>query len=178
MFNEIKKDFEEKNEIMQGIVFRGDYIFESLNMNGDVYEKTEEHNLITGEALLNFAKLIAEQGALGSWYVCVGNGTYTPNANETGSTVASAIGEFQGYSQTTRPLFTKNTITTLAEISNSDSPSIFTITEDVTIKTVGITTSNVKGGTGGAVLSLLSTNKTFNAGDTFRVQWKLTLLSQ
>ena len=177
MFNEIKKEFEDKNEV-QSVVFRGDYIFETSDKEMNVYERTEEHNLITGQALLNFAKLIAEQGTLGSWYIAVGSGTYTPNANETGSTVASAIGEFQGYTQTTRPLFAKNTITTLSEISNSADPAVFTINEDVTIKTVGIVTSNTKGGTGGACLSLLSTNKTFNAGDTFRVQWKLTLLSQ
>ena len=179
MFEKIAKEYkEDKLTLQPGMVFMGDYHLESYDKFGNLYEVTDEHNLITSEALIQFAKLIGEQATLGSWYVGVGSGTYSPVATTTGSTFASEVGEFQGYSQTTRPQFSKGTVTTIAEITNQGEHATFSITEDVTIKTVGILTSNVKGGTGGYCLSVLGTNKTFSAGDTFKVQWKLTLLSQ
>ena len=103
---------------------------------------------------------------------------YTPLATDTMASFLSSAVEFTGYSETTRPQFIG--VTTGANTTNAASKMEYTINANGTIRGVALSTSGVKGGTGGTGFSflLLSTPRTVSIGDTIALQYDFTSYSE
>lgn len=173
MFKALKKLFMKKK-----IGVRQDYTIE-IYRDGKLHSIDKGHNLVPNEGLIEFLKLINGQSTATSKYIGLGTATYTPSASETGATVSTSVGEWVGYSESTRPQWVIPAITTTT-IDNSASLAVFTATTGATIKNVFAITDATKGGSAGKCVSVLNlpASRTLVANDVIKIQFGQTIISQ
>jgi hypothetical protein len=91
-----------------------------------------------------------------------------------GDTMASHAGwsEVTGYSEATRPAWTKNGASSGGAMSNSSSKAAFSINATVTVVGAGLTSNSTKGGTTGTLFGAgdFATSRDCISGDTLNVQ--------
>jgi hypothetical protein len=112
-----------------------------------------------------------------TWYVFLkGSGTVAAS-----DTMASHPGwtELTGYSESTRPAWTRNGAASGGNMSNSNSKAQFSITAGTTIYGAGLTSNNTKGGTTGVLFGAgdFAASRAVLSGDTLLVQADLSITS-
>jgi hypothetical protein len=86
-----------------------------------------------------------------SWFLGVFSGNYTPVAGDTAATFPGSATESSAYTSGTRPAFTA--VEATQAVTNSASVATFTLNAGVTLYGAFLTSSSVKGGTGGVLFS-------------------------
>ena len=164
---------------VNAIGFKGQYTAVCYDSNGNAKWKEDVTNLIPTEGLIEFLRLIAGQSTSTSWYLGLGTASYTPSSTATGATIASLVGEFTGYTETTRPVFVKPEVTGTT-ISNSASNAVFTVNAGATITNAFLITDSTKNGTSGKALSVvaLTQSRPVVSGDTIKLEYGITAVSQ
>lgn len=135
--------------------------------DGKLIEAWDDDNIVVNEGLnylLNAG--IAAQSPITSWYLGLFSGNYTPTAGVTGATIAGASTEFTGYSESTRQPYSAVS-STAQQVTNSTTPSQFTIGAAGTIYGAFMVSNSGKGATTGTLLAAaqFSSPKTVSAGD-------------
>lgn len=130
---------------------------------------------LLGAGLGNTSKITA-------WYLALFGGGVTPAANWTGANFASNASEItsgtEGYGETTRPIFTPGTASANS-IDNVASKAPFTIvtSSQLNITGAGMLSDNVKGSTGGTLVSAtrFASTRVLSNGDTFNLGYRVQL---
>jgi hypothetical protein len=130
----------------------GKYIGRVLR-DGVCIDEFEFDNLIVNEGL-NHA-LATELGngvQVGTWYVGIFKGNYTPVAGDTAANIASNSTEATEYAEANRVTYVPGAAAAQS-ISNSASVATFTINATVSIYGAFLVSTNTKGGTSGVLFS-------------------------
>lgn len=146
---------------------KGRYVGEIIR-DGVVIDRFESPNLIVNEGL-NAALNIMFNGAtqIGTWYVGVYAGNYTPVATVTAATIASASTEVTTkYNSATRPEWVEAAASSQS-ITNSANRASFVFNASETIYGAFLVSNATKGGTSGTLFSAtkFATAKTVENGD-------------
>ena len=142
-----------------------------------------DYNLLPAEGLAYLLDVgLASGSQLTSWYVAVYSGAVSPLASWTAanfpSNATEITSESEGYSNTTRPVWTPGSVSG-GIVGNLDSRAIFNIVCSTTLNISGaaVLSANTKGGTSGKLLSAMrySTARVVNNGDAFGVGYEIGL---
>lgn len=146
------------------------YSFELFSPDGKLIDAWTEHNVMPVEGMNYILEAAFRDGTKQpQWYCALYEGNYTPTGLETAATFASATAECTTYSETARPAFTSAAASS-GGISNIAARAEFTSTSDKTIYGGALLSSNVKGGSGGVLASIVRfpTAKPFLTGGVLR----------
>lgn len=155
-----------------GFVFH----FELLE-EGRLVSEWYEHNLVPLAGLNYMAQaMFGDTSPIGTFYVGLFENNYLPVASALASDLPSSIGEFVGYSETARPLWSR--VNTNGLISNAANRALFTSTQNKRIYGGFLVSSAEKGGNTGMLLSVarFSSPKDVEAGQVLRVRAELSLI--
>lgn len=162
------------NKITVGGVYHGQII-----RDGQIVDEWEDHNLVVNEGL-NSILDVQFHGAtqIGTWYLGVFEGNYTPVATVTGATIASAATECTAYANATRPAFDEAAAASQS-ITNSASRASFVFNATKTIYGAFLISDNTKGGTTGTLFSAarFSASKAVVSGDELLLTYTFTASS-
>jgi hypothetical protein len=146
---------------------------------GRVIERELVHNLMPTEGL-NYALSAALTGGaqVSAWYIGLFEGNYTPQASDTAATFPGLATETTAYSGSVRLPWTYSAVAAGAT-NNSASKAEFTASATKTIYGGFLSSSSVRGGTTGTLLSVVrfSSPKTVDSGDILRITAGFTLTS-
>lgn len=130
------------------------WTFEQREADGTLVSRRQFHNLIPAEGRTYITSAAIKGGAQKTpWYVAVYEADYTPDGTETAATAASTTMECTAYSSTTRPEITFGDVTD-GSTSNAAHLVEMTFTTDKTVYGGFVSSSPVKGGTTGTLLSI------------------------
>lgn len=155
-----------------GFVFH----FELLE-EGRLVSEWYEHNLVPLAGLNYMAQaMFGDTSPIGTFYVGLFENNYMPVSSALASDLPSSIGEFVGYSETARPLWSR--VNTNGLISNAANRALFTSTQNKRIYGGFLVSSAEKGGNTGMLLSVarFSSPKDVEAGQVLRVRAELSLI--
>jgi len=158
------------------------YHFEAFSKDGELLWEDTALNLIPDQGrdyILNAAMLAGSQ--FSSWYIGLYSGNYTPQPGDTMATIVGAATEITtGYSEASRQLIVPDALDSGVYV-NAGSKAEFTFVsaEPVIVRGGFISSSGVKGGTSGILLSavLSSSPKSVEAGEILRITAGLSLVS-
>lgn len=142
-----------------------------LDENGVVIDSEKKHNLIPNEGLDFLIEApFGLSAPIHNFYLGLYRGNYMPNQNTKASDIPSNMIEMTDYSELARPLWDK-TKQSGPSIDNLSNKAEFTITQDRTIYGAFLVSSDVKGGSGGVVLSCVrfSSPKNVTSGQTLNL---------
>ena len=156
--------------------FKGKYLF-SVVRDGAVVDTWEETNIVPNEGLNHILDVAFSNGAASTaFFVGIYKNNYTPVAGDVMSTFPGVSNESTtDYSQATRPAWVEPGPAS-QQITNTASPASFSFTPASTvIQGAFLTTSSVKGGTTGILMSAVkfATSRTLLAGDTLNVVYTM-----
>lgn len=146
---------------------------------GRVIELEYVHNLVPTEGL-NY--LLSAGTAAGTqipiWFCGIFEANYTPVSGDTMATFPSLATESTAYTEATRPEWVEAP-PAAGSITNSASKAVFTINATKTFFGAFLSSSSVKGGIGGILLSAskFSTPKAMDNGEILRLTGILTSVS-
>ena len=153
----------------------------TVHIDGEL--KGVYENLVPTEGLIYLLRSgVLGQSQITNWFVALFSGNVNPVANWTAANFAANASEIvsstEGYSETTRAVWTPNTTSpTAPSVSNSNSLATFSVvcTTNINISGSAILSSNIKGGTSGILLSAVRypTPHTVNNGSTFQVGYTI-----
>jgi hypothetical protein len=110
-------------------------------------------------------------------YIAPFTSNVTPSSSITAATFTAALGEYTGYTQTTRVQWTPDGNSVAQTVSNTASPAVFTIgASAVTITGAAVIASaSAKGATTGKVIAaaLFGAANSLNPGSTLKIQYSL-----
>jgi hypothetical protein len=155
------------------------YTVECIDKDGNVKWTEQVHNIIPTEGWNYFINAaMANAVRYSSWYVGLYVNNYAPVAGDTMATLAVSGSESVAYSEPNRPAFTLDPVAN-GLVTNYIAPAEFTFTADTTLRGGFITSSSVKGGTTGLLLSaaLFSTPRSVLTGEGLRVKAGVQLTS-
>lgn len=155
-----------------GFVFH----FELLE-EGRLVSEWYEHNLVPLAGLNYMAQaMFGDTSPIGTFYVGLFENNYLPVSSALASDLPSSIGEFVGYSETARPLWSR--VNTNGLISNAANRALFTSTQNKRIYGGFLVSNAEKGGNTGMLLSVarFSSPKDVEAGQVLRVRAELSLI--
>lgn len=136
------------DKLSVGGVFAVDHI-----RKGEVIDREEIHNLVVNEGLDHVLNTIFHGGTqIGTWYLGLFEGNYTPAANVTAATITSASTESTAYDEATRPEY-KEAAASSQSITNAANKATFTFNADKTIYGAFLVSSATKGSTSGTLFS-------------------------
>ena len=142
-----------------------------------------QHNIIPNEALDNLLNVwLTGSAQVSSRYVALFSADSTPAATWTSANFhATNTTEFEGYSESTRPLWNHGTVATQS-ISNSANKAVFTITSPATLYGAALLSASAKDGTGDSsgllyAATRFSASRPVVATDVVNVQYDLTAAS-
>lgn len=130
------------------------WTFEQFERDGRLVSSRTVHNLMPEEGrsyVIDAA--IANAAQRTAWYCGVYEGDFTPDGTETAATIAGAAAECTAYSDATRPAIVFGTVSD-GSIDNGASKVEMTFTADKTLYGGFVSSSPVKGGTTGVLLSV------------------------
>lgn len=141
-------------------------------------------NMITAEGQLYLlATGLAGGTAEAGWYLALWNAAVTPAESWTAANFTSTAGEItsstEGYSESTRPVWTPDT-PVVEPMNNSASPATFSIVtaSSLTIQGGALISSSAKGGTSGVLMSAAAFTggaRTQYNGDVFKLVYEESL---
>jgi len=130
----------------------GKFTFE-LVRDGKVIDKWEEKNLVVNEGLNHLLNVyLGATAKVGTWFVGLFEGNYTPISSLTAATVAADAVESSAYAEATRPEWVDAAAVT-QQITNSASKATFTINATKTIYGAFLVSDSTKGGTTGTLFA-------------------------
>jgi hypothetical protein len=129
--------------VYHGVIKRGDKII----------DEWEDHNIVVNQGL-NAILNVMFNGAtqIGTWYVGIFEGNYTPVATVTAATIASASTESTAYTSATRPEYVDAT-SSAQSMTNSASRASFVFNATKTIYGAFLISDSTKSGTSGTLFS-------------------------
>lgn len=149
-----------------------------LVKNGEVVDRSVEHNILPQQSVDHIASLIRGAGAapISNWYLGLFENNYVPDSSVKASDLQLTVGESQAYDELDRQLW-DNAYDGTALIANASAVAEFTMNATKTIYGAFIVSSATKGSTGGVLLSIarFSTAKSVDAGTVLRITAGLTL---
>lgn len=167
------------NRVNAGGVFH----FKCFDKDGNLKWEDQVHNLVVNEGLKDMNdKYFSGTTYTATWYLGLINASPAPSysANDTAATHAGWA-ETSAYSQATRPQVTFGAATTAdpSVISNSGSPSTFSINGTVTVAGAFLISENTKGGASGVLFSAANFqspgSRSVVSGDTLTVTYQFSL---
>lgn len=152
----------------------GRFIVEHVR-DGEVIERTEDHNLITNEGLdatLNI--MFAGSTQITTWYIGIFEGNYTPVATVTAATITSAATESTAYDETTRVTYTE-AAASAQSMTNAANKATFTMNATKTIYGAFLVSASAKSATTGTLFaaSRFSSSKSVVATDQLLITYQL-----
>lgn len=121
--------------------------------DGEVIAVERVRNLVPGEGIAHILNTVMRGGAqIGSWYVGLFEGNYTPTAADTMATFPGLATEATAYDEATRPAWNESAPVG-GTIDNAASRAEFTFNATKTIYGGFIASSASKGSTAGVLLS-------------------------
>ena len=124
-----------------------------LFRKGKLIDEWEDENLVVYEGLNDLLNTYFNNGSqIGSWYLGIFQGNYTPVNTDTASTIASNSTECSSYTNATRPSW-QNAAPSGQAITNSGTPATFTFNASQTIYGAFLVSSSTIGGSGGKLFS-------------------------
>jgi len=154
------------------------YLVEVLK-GGEVVESEWISNLVPTEGLNHFLTTeFKGTSQVGTWYIGIYEGNYTPSAGVTAATLPAAATESTAYAETTRVAFVPGTVAAGA-LDNSASRAEFTMNATKTIYGGFMSSSSAKGATTGVLVSAVkfSSPKVLDSGSVLRITAGFTLTS-
>jgi hypothetical protein len=146
------------------------YLVEVIK-DGVVTDSETVHNLIPVEGI-NHMLGVTFKGAsqVTSWYVGLFEGDYTPLPSDDAATFPGLATETTAYDETVREALTLGTVTG-GVVDNSASRAEFTFNATKTVRGGFISSSSVKGGTTGVLISAVkfASPKSLDSGAILRV---------
>jgi hypothetical protein len=161
----------------------GVFHFKCFDKDGNLKWEDQVHNLVVNQGLKDMNdKYFSGSGYTATWYLGLINASPAPSysANDTAATHAGWA-ETSDYSQATRPQVSFGAATTAdpSVISNSGSPSTFSITGTVTVAGAFLISENTKGGASGVLFSAANFqspgSRSVVNGDTLTVTYQFSL---
>lgn len=162
----------------KSVIARGEYFH---SVNGE--DEQVSRNLIVDQGILHILGVaLGSTNKTAAWYLAPYATAISPAANWTAANFTATAGEItsttEGYSETTRPLFSPASPAANA-IDNLASRAGFTIncTTSVTINGAGLLSVNTRGGTTGVLLSAtrFATARQVFDDDIFQLGYRVTL---
>ena len=162
-----------------GVLAKGEYFG---RINGGEWEK-EGDNLIPVEGLAHILNVaLGATSKPAGYYLALYGANVTPASNWTAAGFAATASEItsmtEGYTAANRPTWTPG-VATAGSIDNMASPASLTIATASTVNVHGaaLLTSNVRGGTGGVLVSAskFAAMRTFQNGDTYEIGYRISL---
>lgn len=147
--------------------------------DGRLFGGETVRNLMPTEGVNHVLNVLLKSGAqVGSWYIGINEGNYTPVLTDTAATYPTSATECTTYVEGARVGFVPGTVSG-GSVNNSLSRAEFTSNANKTIYGGFITSASAKGATSGVLLSAVkfASPKTFNSGDILRVTAGFTLAS-
>lgn len=165
-----------------GAVVGGVFTVTCMDANGDLKWEDSFHNLVTSVGLQDLnTKYFTGSAYTAAWYLGLVTGPGSGTTFVAADTAASHAGwtESSAYSQATRPAVSFGTATNAdpSVITNSLSPSVFSMNASVTIAGAFLISNNTKGGTTGILFSegdFTGGDKVVASGDTINVTYTFT----
>lgn len=162
------------NKLQVGGVFQGQHF-----RKGRLIDEWEDHNLVVNEglnALLNI--MFAGSTQIGTWYLGLFEGNYTPVATVTAATITSASTECTAYDEATRVAYNEAAAASQS-ITNSANRATFTFNATKTIYGAFMASSSTKSGTTGTLFSAarFSAAKNVVAADQLLLTYTFTASS-
>lgn len=155
------------------------YDFELLDANGEPLDRWQQPNLMPQVSIDYVAAAIfGDQAPIGTFYLGLYQGDYTPNNGTTSADLPTNAQECVDYSEATRPLWSR-TYDGVGTIGNLSSRGVFTMTQNRRLYGGFVVSSSAKGGNTGLLLSMtrFSSPKDVVAGQILRVGATLTLVA-
>lgn len=151
-------------------VFRPGFIYEvDVVRRGRIIQAERKHNLLPDQMAAHY-NAVAFQGAsqVLTWYLAPFEGNYTPQGNETGTTIAALATECTAYDESTRREWVE---AGGAALTNSASKAIFTMNAEKTVYGGFLVSAPAKGATTGILASLVkfASPKQLEVGDLLRI---------
>lgn len=145
--------------------------------DGQVIDRWTEKNLIPQQGLDHMLDVTCKGGSqVGTWYVLIYEGNYTPVSTDTAATFPGLATECTAYAEATRPTWNEGAIST-GSVSNTLNKAEFTINASKTIYGCALVSVATKGSTSGILLSAVKfgTSKAYTSGDVLRVTAPVSL---
>lgn len=131
------------------------YWIEHVSPAGIVSREGPFHNLVPYEGLNHMLNVTLKGAtAVGTWYVGLFEGNYTPTTDVKASTLPGLATECTAYTPAARVEFQEGTVTT-GSVDNSAALAEFTFTADKTVMGSFISSAQSKGSTAGVLLSVV-----------------------
>lgn len=146
--------------------------------DGTVLSKDRVLNLVPTEGMTLIGNILFKGAAVpAAWYIGLFESNYTPAAGLTAANLGATLTECVSYSEVTRPAFVPGTVVGGA-VDNVLSRAEFTFTAAKTVYGGFISSSSVKGGAGGAIISVAryATAKSVDVGTILRVATGFSLV--
>lgn len=162
------------NKLHVGGVFHGQHI-----RAGEVIDEWEDHNLVCNEGLDHLLNVYFHgTTAVGTWYLGVFEGNYTPVSTVTAATITSASTECTAYDESTRQAF-DDAAASSQSITNSASKATFTFNATKTIYGAFLASASAKSATTGTLFSAarFSSAKAVVAADQLLLTYTFTASS-
>lgn len=137
-----------KNNLVLGGSFHGQHI-----RNGEVIDEWEDHNLVVNEGLNSLLGIMFNnQTQIGTWYVGLFEGNYTPVATVTAATITAAATECTAYDEAARVEYNE-AAASAQSITNSANKATFTFNATKTIYGAFLASASAKSATSGVLFS-------------------------
>ncbi len=166
--------FLSSNDLIVGGIFSVEHV-----RDGEIIDAWDTPNLVTNEGL-NHILGVEFNGAtqIGTWYVGLFEGNYTPVATVTAATITAAATESTAYDETTRVAYVEAAPASQS-ITNSASKATFTINATKTIYGAFLVSASAKSATSGTLFSAarFGTSKAVVAADQLLVTYTIAASS-
>lgn len=154
------------------------YEFELVNPDGSIADAWEDWNLIPQVGVTQLANaMFGDVAPISTYYVGLFLNNYVPSSSVTAADLQTSVGEFTGYSETSRPLW-ERVYDGVGAITNEAARAEFTCTVDRRLYGGFLVSSPTKGGNTGNLLSIarFTTPRDVVTGQVLRVRASLTLI--
>jgi len=137
-----------KNDLILGGSFHGQHI-----RGGEVIDEWEDHNLVVNEGLNSLLNIMFHGSTqIGTWYVGVFEGNYTPVATVTAASITADSTECTAYDETARVEYNEAAAASQS-ITNSANKATFTFNATKTIYGAFLVSASAKSATSGTLFS-------------------------
>jgi len=147
--------------------------------NGEVIDEWEQPNLVVNEGLDKLLNVMFNGATqIGTWYLGLFEGNYTPTATVTASSIAADATECTAYDEASRPEYNEAAASGQS-ITNSANRAAFTFNATKTIYGAFLISNNTKSGTTGTLFSAarFSSSKSVVSSDELLLTYTFTAAS-
>lgn len=152
--------------------------FSILDAAGQPIEREQKHNLIPAEGLAFLLQApFGDMSPISSFYIGLFTGNYSPTNSTKATDIPINMGEFAGYTQATRPVWTR-TFNGADAYHNDGNKAQFTFQQNATILGAFLVSESTKGSGSGRILSCVrfASPKPVEAGQTSEAAASLTYI--